>query len=62
MAASSPFDRRRWTDQDARFVLDASGRSGKRLRVFAEEHGLTNSACTSGVAESPLATVPRSGS
>lgn len=40
MATSSPFDRRRWTEQDARFVLDALARSGKPLRVFAEEHGL----------------------
>jgi hypothetical protein len=40
MAASSPFDRRRWTEQDARFVLDALERSGKPLRVFAEERGL----------------------
>jgi transposase-like protein len=40
MATSSPFDRRRWTEQDARFVLDALERSGKPLRVFAEEHGL----------------------
>ena len=40
MATSSPFDRRRWTEQDARFVLDALERSGKSLRVFAEEHGL----------------------
>jgi transposase-like protein len=40
MPTSSPFDRRRWTEQDARFVLEALERSGKPLRVFAEEHGL----------------------
>jgi transposase-like protein len=40
MPTSSPFERRRWTEQDARFVLAALERSGKPLRVFAEEHGL----------------------
>jgi hypothetical protein len=40
MPTSSPFDRRRWTEQDARFVLDALERSGKQLREFAEEHGI----------------------
>jgi hypothetical protein len=35
-----PFDRRRWTEQDARMVLNALERSGKPVRVFAEEHGL----------------------
>ena len=40
MATSSPFDRPRWTEQDARFVLAALERSGKPLRAFAEEHGL----------------------
>jgi transposase-like protein len=40
MATSSPFDRRRWTEQDARVVLAALERSGKPVRAFAEEHGL----------------------
>ena len=40
MATISPFDRRRWTERDARVVLAALARSGKPLRVFAEEHGL----------------------
>lgn len=36
----SPMDRPRWTEEDARAVLGALGRSGKPVRVFAEEHGL----------------------
>jgi transposase-like protein len=36
----SPFNRRRWTEQDARDVLAALRRSGKPVRVFAAEHGL----------------------
>jgi transposase-like protein len=36
----SLFDRPRWTEADARAVLDALERSGKAVRVFAEEHGL----------------------
>ena len=38
--ARLPFDRRRWTEEDARAVLGALERSGKPVRVFAEEHGL----------------------
>jgi transposase-like protein len=40
MLTRSPFDRRRWTEQDARVVLAALEQSGKPVRVFAEEHGL----------------------
>lgn len=40
MPRRSPFDRPRWTDQDARAALAALERSGKSVRVFAEEHGL----------------------
>ncbi len=36
----SPFHRSRWTEQDARRVLDALERSGKSVREFAEAHGL----------------------
>jgi hypothetical protein len=36
----SPFNRPRWTEQDARGVLAALHRSGKAVRVFAAEHGL----------------------
>jgi hypothetical protein len=36
----SPFDRPRWTERDARAALAALERSGKPVRVFAEEHGL----------------------
>ena len=36
----SLFTRRRWTTDDARAVLAALDRSGKSVRVFAEEHGL----------------------
>jgi transposase-like protein len=35
-----PFNRPRWTEQDARDVLAALARSGKPVRVFATEHGL----------------------
>ena len=35
-----PFGRRRWTVQDARAALAALERSGKSIRMFAEEHGL----------------------
>ena|SRR5271170_2105252 len=37
---SSPFDRRRWTEQDARIALTALQRSGKSVSVFAAEHGV----------------------
>ncbi len=37
---SSPFDRPRWTEQDARVALAALERSGKSVSVFAAEHGL----------------------
>jgi hypothetical protein len=40
MPKSSPFDRRRWTEQDARVVRAPLERSGQPVRVFAEEHGL----------------------
>jgi len=36
----SPFNRPRWTEQDARGVLAALRRSGKPVKVFAAEHGL----------------------
>jgi transposase-like protein len=36
----SPFNRPRWTEQDAREVLAALQRSGKPVRAFASEHGL----------------------
>lgn len=36
----SPFDRPRWTEEDARIVLAAQQQSGKPVRAFAEEHGL----------------------
>ncbi len=36
----SPFSRPRWTEQDARAALAALERSGKSVRVFADEHGL----------------------
>jgi hypothetical protein len=36
----SPFNRPRWTEQDARSALATLERSGKSVRVFAEEHGL----------------------
>ena len=36
----SPFNRPRWTEQDAREVLAALRRSGKPVREFAAEHGL----------------------
>jgi transposase-like protein len=39
-APSPPFDRRRWTEQDARAALAALQRSGKPVGVFAAEHGL----------------------
>ncbi len=37
---SSPFNRPRWTEQDARAALAALERSGKSVRVFAAEQGL----------------------
>ena len=37
---SSPFDRPRWTEQDARHALAALQRSGKPVSVFAAEQGL----------------------
>jgi transposase-like protein len=39
-APSSPFDRPRWTEQDARHALVALQRSGKPVSVFAAEQGL----------------------
>ena len=39
-ADRSPFNRLRWTEQDAREVLAALARSGKPVGVFAVEHGL----------------------
>lgn len=39
-ASRPPFNRRRWTEQDARAVLTALERSGQPVRAFAEEHGL----------------------
>jgi transposase-like protein len=36
----SPFNCPRWTEQDAREVLAALGRSGKPVSVFAAEHGV----------------------
>ena len=39
-ASRSPFDRPRWTEQDARAALAALERSGRPVREFAEEHGL----------------------
>ena len=36
----SPFNRPRWSERDARMALAALERSGKSVRVFAEEHGL----------------------
>jgi transposase-like protein len=36
----SPFNRPRWTEQDAREVLAALRRSGKAVRAFAAEHGI----------------------
>ena len=37
---SSPFNRSRWTEQDARAALAALDRSGKSVGVFAAEQGL----------------------
>lgn len=37
---SSPFNRPRWTEQDARAALAALERSGKSVGVFAAEQGL----------------------
>lgn len=37
---SPPFSRPRWTEQDARAALAALERSGKSVRIFAEEQGL----------------------
>ena len=37
---ASPFNRRRWTAQDARSALGALERSGKAVAVFAAEHGI----------------------
>jgi len=36
----SPFDRPRWTEQDAREVLDELGRSGESVAAFAAAHDL----------------------
>jgi hypothetical protein len=36
----SPFNRPRWTEEDAREVLAALQRSGKSVGVFAQERGL----------------------
>jgi transposase-like protein len=35
-----PFNRPRWTEQDARDVLAALARSGQPVSTFAAEHGL----------------------
>ena len=35
-----PFDSPRWTEADARIVLEALARSGQSVREFAEEHGI----------------------
>jgi hypothetical protein len=35
---SSPFDCRRWTEQDARAALAALGRSGKPVSIIAAEY------------------------
>jgi transposase-like protein len=40
MPAHPPFNRPRWSEEDARAVLAALERSGKPVRAFAEEHGL----------------------
>ncbi|HEY4178765.1 MAG TPA: transposase [Kofleriaceae bacterium] len=37
---SSPFNRPRWTEEDARAALAALERSGRPVGVFAAEHGL----------------------
>ncbi len=37
---SSPFNRPRWTEADAREALTALERSGRPVSVFAAEHGL----------------------
>jgi transposase-like protein len=37
---SSPFDRRRWTEQEARVALAALERSGKSVGLFAAEQGV----------------------
>ncbi len=39
-AHSSPFNRPRWTEGDAREVIAALDRSGKPVSLFAAEHGL----------------------
>jgi transposase-like protein len=36
----SPFDRARWSAEDARKVLAALDRSGQSVATFASEHGL----------------------
>jgi transposase-like protein len=36
----SPFNRPRWTEQEARDAIAALERSGKPVSVFAAEHGL----------------------
>lgn len=54
----SPYDRPRRTERDARAVLAALERSGKPVRVSAEEHGLDSQRLTRGVAGSPEVTVP----
>jgi transposase-like protein len=38
--AISPFTRPRWSEADAREVIEALARSGKPVSVFAAEHGL----------------------
>ena len=37
---NSPFNRPRWTEQDAREVIAALDRSGRSVGMFAAEHGL----------------------
>ena len=51
-ALSSPFKRRRWTEQDARHVHAALQRSGKPVSVFAAGRGLILSAGIRGSAGS----------
>jgi hypothetical protein len=45
----SPFNRPRWTEQDAREVLAALARSGKPLSAFAADHRLDRKPSTGGV-------------
>jgi hypothetical protein len=63
LSPRSPVDRPRWTEQDARVVLAALERSGKPVRMFAEEHVLDAQRLNlsrAGLARSPEATIPHS--